>query len=132
MTNINWELKIDVKNPNIFDEVEKEYGVEIPENLRTLIIEANAGMPDKNLFYVNGVEKVFGVMLSYNREDYDNIFTALEIMENKRIIPFASDPAGNLICYHNDKKVVVYINHETDEELSTDKSLEEFINSLSC
>lgn len=81
---------------------------------------------------LNSTEKVFGAVLSFNKneEDTDSVFTALEVIDDKNIFPFAIDPFGNYICLNLEKQVVVFGDHETNEVLSTNQELETFLRGL--
>lgn len=130
--NIVWKYKIELADKNVFGEIEKERGILIPEELKKLVIEANAATPDKYNFMVGPTERVFGAILSFNKneEDTDTVFTALEVIDNKMLFPFAIDPFGNYICMNLTKKEVVFWNHETGDISSTGKSLEDLLNNL--
>ena len=126
---IVWKYKIDLADENVFSEIEKERGVKIPDCLRSLIIEANAATPDKFKFMVGNVERVLGAILSFNRneEDTDTVFTALEVIDDVNLFPFAIDPFGNYICMNLSNNEVVFWDHETGTVSSTEKQLESFI-----
>lgn len=129
---MDWKYKIDVVNQNVFSEIEKKYGITIPEELRALILMANAATPSKYNFMLGTAEKVVGALLSFNEgePDTDTVYTALSIMEDKSLVPFAIDPFGNYICYSNNDNKVVFWNHETGEISSTGKELSDFLDSL--
>lgn len=129
---MDWKYKIDIADPNVFFDIEKEFGVVIPEELRSLIIIANAATPSKYNFVIGDTERVLGSILSFNvgETDTDTVYTALSIMEDKTLVPFAIDPFGNYICYSNKDNKVVFWDHETGDVSSTEKGLSEFINSL--
>jgi hypothetical protein len=129
---IIWKYKIDVKDQNVFSEIEKERGVVFPEELREFIIENNGSTPSRYNFMLKTQEKVFGAVLSFNRDetDVDSVFTALRSVEEKNLMPFAIDPFGNYICYSFCDGKIVFWNHETESTVSTGRSLCEFIESL--
>lgn len=129
---ITWNYKIELSNDAVFSDIEEEYGIVIPEEVRNLIKEYNAATPSKYNFMVETAEKVLGAILSFNKEDndVDTVFTALDVIEDKNLIPFAIDPFGNYICYDVKVCEVIFWNHETDENVSTGKNLEQFLESL--
>lgn len=129
---MNWKYKIDVVNPNVFSNIEKKYGIVISEELRALILTANAATPSKYNFMLGTTEKVVGAILSFNEgeTDTDTVYTAFSAIEDKALVPFAIDPFGNYICYSNKDNKVVFWNHETSEVSSTEKGLSEFLDSL--
>lgn len=129
---MDWKYKIDVVNQNVFFEIEKKYGIKISEELRALILMANAATPSKYNFMLGTTEKVVGAILSFNEEETntDTVYTALSTMEDKSLVPFAIDPFGNYICYSNNDNKVVFWDHETSWISSTEKGLTEFLDSL--
>ena len=42
---IKWDFVVPV-DESVFNEFERNYGVEVPEDLRELVLEANAGNPE--------------------------------------------------------------------------------------
>lgn len=130
--NMNWKYKIDVANQNVFSDIEKKYGIVISEELRALILVANAATPSKYNFMLGTTERVLGAILSFNEgeTDTDTVYTALSTMEDKSLVPFAIDPFGNYICYSNKDNKVVFWDHETSGVSSTEKGLDEFLDSL--
>ncbi len=78
------------------------------------------------------VDAVFGAVLSFNKneEDTDTVFTALEVVDDKKLFPFAIDSFGNYICLDLTTEDVVFWDHETGEVSSTQKSLENLLESL--
>ena len=131
MDNI-WKYKVDLVDAAVFGEIEKDRGIDIPRALKEFVSEYNAATPEKHCFMINSDEKVFGAVLSFNKneQDIDSVFTALEVVKDKKIIPFAIDPFGNYICLDVNSGVVVFWNHETEAFYSSNKDLESFINDL--
>ena len=129
---IVWKYKIDLADKNIFDEIENERGIIIPDGLKKLINDENAATPDKYNFMVGSTERVFGALLSFNKneEDTDTVFTALEAIEDKNLFPFAIDSFGNYICLELTTEDVVFWNHETGEVSSTHKGLQDLLDNL--
>lgn len=130
--NIVWKYKIDLADENVFSEIEKSREIKIPDAMKTLILEGNAATPEKYNFMVGSTERVFGAMLSFNKNenDTDTVYTALEVVDDKELLPFAIDPFGNYICLHLCSEEVVFWNHETGEVESTGKKLDDFLESL--
>ena len=106
-----WKYKIDIVNQNVFSEIEKNYGITISDELRKLILEANAATPSQYCFMLGHTEKVLGAILSFNEDekDTDTVYTALSAIKDKDLVPFAIDPFGNYICYSNSNNNVVFI-----------------------
>lgn len=130
--NIIWKYKINIKNEDIFNEIENERGIVFPKELKDFILKRNASTPSKYHFMLGVVEKVLGAVLSFNRDetDTDTVFSAFTAIEDTNLIPFAIDPFGNYICYTLNDSKIVFWDHETDAVTSTHKGLHEFLESL--
>lgn len=127
-----WNFKIELKDENVFTELEEYYGLPLPEDLKSFILEANASNPEKNLIMINGVERVFETVLSYNELETEaiSVFDILNKDKCDYAIPFGTDPFGNLFyCSLVDNKVIFY-NHEESLFEETCYSFKEFIDSL--
>ncbi len=129
---IVWKYKIDLVDENVFSEIEKSREIKIPDEMKKLIIEGNAATPEKYNFMVGDTERVLGAILSFNKNenDTDTVYTALEIISDKNLLPFAIDPFGNYICLAMDSDEIVFWNHETGNTTSTGKKLNAFLESL--
>ncbi len=127
-----WNFKIELKDESIFTKLENHYGLPIPKGLKSFILEANASNPEENLIMINGVERVFETVLSYNEFETEAV-SVFDILNNDKCdyaIPFGTDPFGNLFyCSLKDDKVLFY-NHEEDVFEDTNYSFENFISSL--
>lgn len=128
---MNWKYKIELDNKGVFSEIEKDRGIKIPKELEELVVNANAATPEKCRYMLGNDERVVGAILSFNKEDEaDSVFLALNVVDDKNLLPFAIDPFGNFICLDIKDNTVVYWNHEINEVSSTGKNLSEFIESL--
>lgn len=129
---ILWKYKIDVTDRHIFEELEKERNIVLPDDLKVFIMESNAATPSKYRFMVGTIERVLGAVLSFNKgeEDADTVFTALSVIEDKNILPFAIDPFGNYICYLLKENEVAFWDHETGKVSLTGSDLKEFLEKL--
>ncbi len=127
---MSWNYISEIEDDNIFSSIAKDYEICVPEEFVDFIKKYNAGTPEKYHIKINGVERVVGGMLSFNRneEDVDSAFLALDILKNKCLLPFAVDPFGNYFCYKNGK--VLFWNHEQDTFDETKMTLNDFIESL--
>ena len=127
-----WKYKIAIKSQSVFDEIEKERGIKFPEELKNFIMEYNAATPTKYKFMIGTTEKVLGAVLCFNsgEEDVDSVFSALSIVKDNHLLPFAIDSFGNYICYEVSKREIVFWEHETEVVVSAQKGLYAFIKSL--
>lgn len=127
---MNWKYKEPLKDKNVFKEIENEYNIKIPDTLKRLIIDANGATPENYRVMVNNTERVFSTVLSYNRGDDDSVYTTLDRLVKKGLLPFGKDPFGNIFCIELKTNTVVLWDHEYDKTISSHSSLPSFINSL--
>lgn len=127
-----WKYKTDMKDPEAFTKVERLRGIHIPEELKQFVAEHNTAQPALYHFMVGGTERIFGAVLSFDESEteLDQVYPALEVIEDKKLLPFAVDPFGNFICYALDKNEIVFWDHETEDVTSTGKNLKQFIENL--
>lgn len=128
--NLIWKYKSELLNENVFEEITKNYGLIVPEELKTLIKEANGATPDKTKVVIGNKERVFGALLSFNEGDPDDVYTVLDSIEYKSFIPFGVDPFGNYYCYHVNKHEVYFWDHEENRMERSGYSLKEFLENL--
>ena len=129
---LTWKYKIDISDPAVFDEIEKERQILFPDELKEFILKTNASTPSRYNFMLGNNERVFGAVLCFNENEpeVDSVFDALEVIEDKDLIPFGIDPFGNYICYSLKEKKIVFWNHETGRTESTEKSQQQKQESL--
>lgn len=127
---MEWKYKIDLQSEQVFEEIAKEYGSIVPEMVKDFVRKYNAATPEKYNFLVGGTEKVFGAVLSFNKNDADNVFSALKIVSDKNMLPFGIDPFGNYICVRLTDNMVYFWDLEADAAFATGKTFDEFIKSL--
>ena len=128
---MNWNYKIDLEN-GALEAFEKSTGIIIPDDLKDIIVNYNAATPEKPLFMAGSAERIFGAVLSFNinETEADSVYTAVDAVSDKSLLPFGIDPFGNYICYHIPDGDVVVWDHEINRFTSTGKSLDKFIASL--
>ena len=91
----------------------------------------NGGRPEYNVIQLpDGSEKVVNKFLSFNESDKENIYKAKHRIEedDEKLIPFASDPAGNYFCFKSSK--VYFYGHEDGEEQMIAESFRDFLGML--
>ena len=129
---ITWKYKIELSDTSVFEEIEKERGIILPEELKKLILEANAATPSNFNFMVGNNERVLGAILSFNRgeSDVDSAFSAFSAIDDSNLVPFGIDPFGNYICYSLKDGTIVFWDHEMGNTAFAGASLTDFIKSL--
>ena len=79
----------------------------------------NGAHVSPEVFEVEGKRKVFGTLLTYDMDDDDDeniieVFNDYNGTLPSALVPFAFDPAGNLICFdyknHKEDPIVVFGN----------------------
>ena len=129
---VKWKYKIDLRSDKVLKSIEKEIGTNLPKEFVEFITENNAASPDKNCVIINGVERVFEAVLSFNEKESD-AFTysaARKAISTKGIIPFAVDPFGNCFCYSVDNKTIVFYLHEEKSIVESKLSLAKLVKEL--
>ena len=129
---MEWKYKIDLKNTAVFHEIESDRGIIIPNDLKRLISECNGATPSAYKCMFGTDEHVIGAILSFNKDeqDTDSVFTALKVIENRQMMPFAIDPFGNYFCVDLSDEEVVFWNHESGTIESSGRKLDDFLEEL--
>lgn len=132
MNNNTWNYKVELKDTSVFERLEKQLGISIPEELKNFIIENNGASPSLSTFMLNNNEESYNYTLSFNTketDEYSNLYI-FDTLKPTDPFPFANDPFGNLICYDLKTNKICFWEHETDQYIQTDLTLSEFIDSL--
>ena len=79
---------------------------------------------------ISNQERVFGSVLSFNKDDDDNVFRYLKRFIPNNLLPFGLDPFGNIFCIDLKSGDVQFWNHEIDKTYSAHCNLSNFVNSL--
>lgn len=115
---MQWSFVVPLENYTNIDEVQNNFKILIPKELVKLIKQNNGGYPKKNKHCsIDGFgETDFKCLLSFNKNDDDNIFDSLEYFINKyngMLIPFAIDSGSGYYCI-SDKGIIFF--SEADEK----------------
>ena len=120
----------ELEDVNNIKEIEEKYKVQIPQTLKDIIIKNNGGRPIANIFLTNNKkEKMIKTLLSYNKEDKENVYIFTELFE-KGYIPFAIAEFGDVICVNSINDHVELYNHETDKMESICENVSTFFDIL--
>lgn len=108
-------------------EVEVKFGIKLSPKLREIILKYNNGRPERTCFDTKTEQgKMFKKILSYNKEDKDNVYVFSELID-KGYIPFGITEFGDVICESKEQTICLY-KHELDEFEYVAENVEEFIN----
>lgn len=133
MNDLTWKYVKELKNENLIENFEIENLVKLPFNLVECIKKYNGGRPNRKIFDTEvSKERVFKSLLSYNHDDLETVYLASEVLKNEgqKLIPIASDPSGNYICYNPEKKYIELWLHETNTSEKISDDFDSFLNSL--
>lgn len=130
--NLEWNYKIDLVDVSVFDLIEENCGMEVPEVLKKLVIENNAAIPNKGKYMLKNEEMEFGALISFNKneDEVEDVFHAIDVIGSKELLPFAIDSFGNYLCIDLNLDVVVFWDHENDAIVSTEYNFVEFMGKL--
>ncbi|WP_147536291.1 SMI1/KNR4 family protein [Bacillus marasmi] len=119
MSNIQWRSWDDPVTKIEVEKVGEKLGVKLPLEYIEIAMNYNGAHVSPDLFQVDGKERVFGTLLTFDAEDDEYILEVFNDYKDtipQKIIPFAFDPSGNLICFdyknHEDNPIVVFWEHE--------------------
>lgn len=122
---LSWKYDKPLNDPMAVKRFLDNYSVSLPDSLIEIMEKHNGGRPsDKAIITDTNQEYVFKAMLSYNEGEKETIYSIYpELFKETNWFPFASDVAGNFICYNTLSKKYVLYNHETDKEEIINKML---------
>ena len=138
--NVRWICENDSVEITIISKAEAIFGIEFPRDYVECIMKNDGGYPKPNRFNVNGNEEVLNNLLSFDEEDCSNMIDAYNDVKDRlieKVIPFAEDSFGNLICFdyrNNEQPTIVFWAHEeafTDKEAATSYLCDSFTDLLS-
>lgn len=119
MSKIEWQFADKAVSEDYIKKIGDELGYKFPEDYISCVAINNGANVEPELFSVGKREKVFGTLLSYDKENDEFIIAVYNSYKQslpKEVVPFAFDPAGNLICFdykdHEDNPIVVFWEHE--------------------
>lgn len=114
-----WVYRGQSIDDKIIREVENYLDVKLPADYKECIKVNNGGRPRPNVFDSDdgGEGFVFRSLISFTKKEL-NIKMFKEELDTLKILPFATDPFGNYICfdyrYTEDSPTIVFYNHEFD------------------
>ena len=130
---MEWKFIKRLEDVNEIKEFEIKKGCKLPRDLRLCIIANNGGRPERKVFDTDVSKgRMMKKLLSLNYDDVENIWDAYNVMqqEDKKLVPFASDPGGNFICFNKDSGEIYLWLHETNTAEYVAGSFKDFLDKL--
>ncbi|ENQ3105348.1 SMI1/KNR4 family protein [Bacillus cereus] len=119
MNKIEWQFADEAVSEEYVKKVGKELGVDFPHEYVECVSKNNGANVEPELFDVQGIERVFGTLLSFDENSGEyivDVYNDFNDILPIGLIPFAFDPAGNLICFdyknHEENPIVVFWEYE--------------------
>lgn len=115
---IKWNF---VKNDigyEIVNSIEEVFTIQFPIDYIECVISNNGGYPKPDRFTIKENEEVFNNLINLNLQTEYNIIETYNNVKDRlveKVIPFADDPFGNLICFDYRKgnvPTIVFWEHE--------------------
>ena len=130
MKNITWKYVKPLANVESIAEYEVLTKSSLPEDIKEVVRMYNGGRPSLKYYDLSGEkDKEFKTLLSFNRNDIENVFTFYPLdSANGKLVPFASDPAGNFFVI-KDGKIYLWL-HESDTTVFLSESFSAFLETL--
>lgn len=125
---MKWKHVENLRDPKYIEQVEEEYGVAFPDDLKDIVIKYNRGNPVPSTFDIGRRKgKTFGELLNFNLDAESNILIAYSWIKDKlppKVVPFTVTPGGDYLCFDYRKNTlnpeIVYWDHEQIFEIDDD------------
>ena len=130
MNDISWKYVKPLADEKSIAEYEALTGAVLPEDIKSIVRQHNGGRPSHKYYDLPAEkDKEFKTLLSFNRTDVENVFSFYPIdSANRRLVPFATDPAGNCFVLKNGK-IYLWL-HEMDKAVFVAESFSAFLEML--
>ena len=130
MKNIVWKYVKPLAKPESIAEYEALTESQLPDDIKEAIRHHNGGRPSLKYYDLPPEkDKEFKTLLSFNRNDAENVFLFYPLDSAAgKLIPFASDPAGNLFVV-KDGEIHLWL-HESDTTVFLAESFSSFLETL--
>ena len=130
METITWKYVKPLSRSTAVDEFEGLHGVVFPDDLKKVLVANNGGRPSLRYYDLPyDKDREFKTLLSFNEEDKETIYKRYPVdSEDKSLLPFASDSAGNLFVI-KDGGIWLW-NHENDSTVFVASSFAAFMGLL--
>jgi cell wall assembly regulator SMI1 len=132
MDSLIWKYVEPLNNEEAISMFEFENSIKLPNDIISCVKQNNGGRPNKDTFDTQfSKERVFKTLLTYNKGDIEDVFSAFDMLkeEGHNLIPLASDPGGNFICYDTINGIVLWLHETNTTEIIAD-TFTEFLSKL--
>lgn len=134
VTTMYWKYVKPINSSELVSEFEHQNRIVFPDEYKACVLANNGGRPSKKVFDTAVTkEREIKSLLSFNKNDRETIWSVngckSKEFQNK-YIAFATDSAGNLICFERLDKSIVFYDHETENIEKISANYTDFINSL--
>ena len=123
MSIIEWQFADEPVSEDYVEKIGNDLGFKLPKDYISCVAINNGANVEPELSNVGNREKVFGTLLSYDKDNDEfivDVYNSYRGTLPNGLVPFAFDPAGNLICFdykdHEDSPIVVFWEHENAGE----------------
>ena len=116
--NLRWICENEKVEIETIMNLEATLGVKFPRDYVEVVMQNDGAYPKPNRFDLNGNEEVFNNLLSFSKDDSCYIVDTYNYAKDRlidKIVPFAEDPFGNLICFdfrNISQPCIVFWEHE--------------------
>lgn len=130
MNNITWKYIKPLVDAETIAEYESLTGTSLPEDIKNTVQSNNGGRPSLKYYDLpTEKDKEFKALLSFNRNDVENVFAFYPLdSANRKLVPFAIDPAGNFFVVKNGR-IHLWL-HELDRTTYVAESFSAFLEML--
>ncbi|ALB44453.1 SMI1/KNR4 family protein [Clostridium beijerinckii] len=101
MAEIKWERIVEGVDDMTITKFEEKFSISFPKEYKECVIKYNGGHPIPNAFYfADKGEGVFDHLLSFTSDpNIEDVYDIVSDYIPEKVIPFATDPFGNDICF---------------------------------
>ncbi|MFD1426797.1 cell wall assembly regulator SMI1 [Kroppenstedtia sanguinis] len=123
---IIWKYSLSPISEEVLREKEQKLGIQLPEDFRKVFVENHGGIPFPSCYYLDGCSMSFGQLLTLMEGEEELEFLEAntdihreEIGMSENVIIFATDPAGNYLCFDYNQlndgyPAIIFWDHEVE------------------
>ncbi len=139
MSDLTWKYVKPLEDNDAVANFADKNGLKLPQDIISCIKQNNGGRPNKKMFDTEVSKgRLIKSLLSFNKRDLETIYDIFNMLKNenpvpianKNLVPIASDPGGNYICYNTINQNIVLWLHETNATENIADSFTAFLKAL--